>query len=888
LQNNFLRRNLTALLLLSLAACITPTRQHAAQANASGMPAAATASAPAATASAPTANGSSSAPGQKPYGEVIKEFTLVPGYLNVYRKDERYLLELKEEDFKHDFFFSIQRNQGIGERWLLGGQMMESGIGHFKRLSDRVQWLERNTRFTAAGNKPMQFAVREAFSESLRGVAPILSQPHPQSKAVLIDLNALLLTDFSGTVMQLQQTYRQPYQFDRANSVIQALRNATDETVAELRNHYAAPALAIATPGNPMQPGTPGTVPDARSLFIGISISFSDLPTPMTPRVADPRVGYFTTERYNFGLETLLNPREYFINRWRLDKKEPATALSEPVKPITYWLDRNVPERYRETVRNAILAWNPAFEKAGFKNAIRVEQQPDDANWRSGSRQHATVRWILGTDANASVGPSQADPRSGEILDADIVITEAHGRGVRRAVPFMNRMPENVSTAAEGEHCEYAEERFSQLQDYLSVAMASGDIQPDSPEAETLVKDVLFDVVMHEVGHTLGLRHNFRASTAYSLKQLEDPAFVASHGIATSVMDYLPLNQRPGQKLSDGGLTQKKIGPYDIWAIEYGYTPFAAKDERANLARIASQAESDPLLAYGEDGDAGGEWQAAGIDPAVARSDLGPDPLAWLARTLALSRELWAKLEQRPPRGIEGEDHEVRLAISRSFTRIGTAAGTAVRNIGGITMNRATSPARRDAFMPLPAAIQRATVATLSESLFQPESFRLPPALLRRLAPSPFDRTSIDPQPTPLQDVLKLQSQVLDQLFSDRLSQRVLDAEPLSSTEPYRLSEMHRALRRDIWRELDRGGEIPLQRRMLQRAYLSRLSAMVLRGSSTPADARAVARYEARALQAALRTAQTRAGSVETRAHLQESLATLDETLRATLLRQTP
>lgn len=874
------RRILATLLALSLTACITPSPKNAVSANTAGKPAATTASA--AAASTP------SVPGQKPYSEVIKDFTAVPGYLNVYRKDERYLLELKEKDFKQDFFFSVQRNQGIGERWLLGGQMLESGIGHFKRLSDRVQWLERNTRFTAAGNKPMQFAIREGFSESLRGSAPILSLPHPQSKAVLVDLNALLLTDFSGTGMQLQQTYRQPYQYDRNNSLIQTLRNAPKETVVELSNHYTAPILATPTPGSPIQPSTPDTLPDARSLFIGISIGFSALPAPMTPRVADPRVGYFTTERYNFGLETLVNPREYFINRWRLERKEPDTALSEPVKPITYWLDRNVPERYRETVRNAILAWNPAFEKAGFKNAIRVEQQPDDADWRSNSTHHATVRWILGTDANASVGPSQVDPRTGEILDADIVITEAHARGARRAVPFIDRMPTSVSTTAQEENCSYAEERFTQLQDYLTVAMASGDIRPDSPEAETLVKDVLFDVVMHEIGHTLGLRHNFRASTAYTLKQLEDPAFVASHGIATSVMDYLPLNQRPGQKLSEGGLTQKKIGPYDIWAIEYGYTPFASQDERARLAGIASKAESDPLLAYGEDSDAGGDWQVSGIDPAVARGDLGPDPLAWLERTLALSRELWKKLEQRPPRGIEGENHELRQAISRSFIRIGAAAGTAVRNIGGITMNRATSPARRDAFQPLPAATQRATMTMLSESLFRPDSFRFSPALLRRLAPAPFENTRLDPQPTPNQDVLRLQSQVLDQLFSDRLSQRVLDAESLSSAEPYRLSELHHALRRDVWSELEQGGEIPLQRRMLQRAYLNRLSGLILRGANTPADARAVARYEARALQTALRAAQNRAGSVETRAHLQESLATLDETLRAPLLRQTP
>ena len=854
------------------------------------------AAAPAANASAPAAarsSSASSASNLKPHAEVIKGFSRQPGYLSVYKKDERYLLELKESDFKQPFFFSTQRSRGIGERWLWSGMMLESGIGAFVRLSDRVQWVERNPRFVAPTNKALQFAVHDSFSDSLRGAAPILSLPHPETRAILIDLNALVLSDFSGTASQLQSTYRQPYQFDRANSLIQQIRNGKSETVIELLSHYGAAALAHPAPGQPVQPSFPGTLPDARSMFIGLSLSFSPLPEEMAARPADPRVGYFRSERYNYDRENLLDAREHLIHRWRLEKKDAAAAISEPIRPITYWLDRNIPERYRDTVRKAILSWNEAFEKAGFKDAIRVEQQSDDANWRSGSRQHATVQWLLGTDATWSIGPSQVDPRSGEILDADIVISDFRPRNARRSAGF--DFPATAPHShAPGEPCTFAETSFADLWQTIELAAARGEMDPDGPEAEALAKDVLAWVVMHEVGHTLGLTHNFRASAAYSLEQLRDPAFVSQHGLAASVMDYTPLNQQPKAFGKGHALVQTRLGPYDMWAIEYGYKALPREDERALLRNIASRAETDPYLAYGDDFDAGSfddSVLSAGIDPAVARHDLGNDPVAWFQHRLQLSRELWDALAKRPPSGRDDEAEETRSAVLRSLAQLGSAASNAARNIGGVRVSRHSSPGQRDIFAPLPATTQRATLAALSNGLFQPASFQIDPALLRRLAVSPYNRNSPEPQPAIVSTVLRLQSTVLDLLFSDRLSTRLLETElNTPARDRFSLAELYSSLRNDIWLELKTGADIPLQRRNLQRAWLSRLSAQILKpNQATPADARALARNEAIALQARLRQAQTQGGrSLEARAHLQESLATLNETLSAPLVRNTP
>ena len=423
-----------------------------------------------------------------------------------------------------------------------------------------------------------------------------------------------------------------------------------------------------------------------------------------------------------------------FVQRWRLEKKDPSAALSEPVQPIVYWIDRNVPEQYRGAVRDGILEWNKAFERIGFKDAIRVEIQPADAAWSTSDGRHPAVRWFAGVDVGFAIGPTATDGRTGEILDAAVAIPELWARGDRRLVR------EDLNTASawpafdatkralglDPRACTFATDALAEVEFGLDLLVARGEMAPDGPDAEAFVLASLKEVTMHEVGHTLGLRHNFRASTVYPLDRLSDPEFTRANGLAGSVMDYQPVNLAPhGER--QGQYHQSTLGPYDYWAIEYAYTPLEPATEAQDLARIAARGATDPLLAFSSD-----QESAAGIDPAASVFDFGDDPLAYLALRLKLSRELWARLATRQLE--PGQPYDaLRRGFDSGLRQAARAAQLATKYVGGVTYVRDFAGSGRNPLTPVPPERQRAALALLSEAVFSADSFRFPPEFLQRM-----------------------------------------------------------------------------------------------------------------------------------------------------------
>lgn len=833
----------------------------------------------------------------KPFADVIKDAKVLPGYFTLYQKDEKVWIEILPDQFDRPFFFQANRNRGIGERRGLTNPMMRGHIAELHKIGDLVQLLAKNERFVAKAGTAIARAVRENMSDSLIGSAAVASKPHPERKSVLIEANALLLADLPGAATNLETAYRLPYAFDARNSSFTSVRAAGDITVFSVNAHYSIPKIpAPPLVPNPMSPqvAPPGMLEDVRSLFLGFVYSFAKLPEqPMRPRVADDRLGHFTTRKYDFSDDLAPFPETNFVERWRLEKKDAAAAVSEPKKPIVFWLDRNIPEKYRDTVRAGILEWNKAFEKAGFKDAIRVEQQADNADFETGDARHASVRWVVNSsDGALAIGPSQVDPRTGEILDADIEVEDSWTRLPRR-VANEQLPPPTLATLREGKFCDYGDQAASELEFALDLLTARGDIEPGSPEAEAFAHATLKDIVTHEVGHTLGLQHNFRASTIYTLAQLSDKSFTAAHGIAGSAMDYNAFNLATvGER--QGEYVMSTIGPYDYWAIEYAYKPIAPEQEKDELARIAARSK-EPELAFANDIDAGFGGAGEGMDPEVNRRDLGADPLEFAVRRLKLSRELWDRLQTRTLK--PGESYDVlRRNLIAGLNQVGLATNVSAKHIGGVVYVRDHAGSGRDPFTPVPADKQRAALKLLADGLFSVDSFRMKPEFLRRLTVDQFDRfrddapsAAIAPDFSLSDRVLAIQRATLDQVLSDAVARRIVES-PLRFTSDgmaLSLAELYDSVQDSIWSELKTGSDIDPLRRNLQREHLKRLAGTMIRSSSAVhADARALQRENARRLLAQLKAAQARPGiSKEARAHLAESVNTLEETLQAPLQR---
>lgn len=868
---------LAGALLLSGCASLRPATQAGAAATA--LAAAGAASAPAPTPGAPPA-----------FATVVKDAKASEGLFTLWRKDDKLWLELKPEDLNRPYFFSPKLATGIGEAGLFGGLMASSPrIVEFRRLNNQVQLIAPNLAYTAATGTPTGRAVQAAFSPSLVTSAPVASQPHPQRKSVLVELNALFLGDLLGIASTLDRSFRQGYAFEARNSAIGKERALPDAVSFEVLGHYATARIAQAQPGATVVPSTPSTVPDARSLFVTVYYALARLPEqPMTPRASDPRIGYFQSVRSDFSDDLARSPRQRFVNRWRLEKKDPAAALSEPVKPITYWLDRSIPDKYRGAISAGILEWNKAFERIGFRDAIRVEVQPDDADFDTLDVNRASVRWMTNAAPSfGAIGPSHVDPRSGEIVDADIGIESLSSRNRRteRTQVLAIAQDPDAHAGHDATACTHADGAAEQLGYALDVLEARGELDPGSLDTEAYVLAYLKDVTMHEVGHTLGLRHNFRASRVYGEAQLSDPAFTADHALTGSVMEYAAVNlPAPGQ--AGGTPFQTTLGPYDYWAIEYGYKPLAAADEAAELARIAARS-AEPELAYGTDED-----NALGIDPEALQFDLGDDPVAFASKRFAIARDLLARQERRalPP----GSDYPVlRRSVSYALRDLGRAATVLARQIGGVRTLRDAPGSGRDPLQPLPAAQQRLALDTLSRGLLAADSIRLSPTLQRRLAPDFAERTDavfsgetqIATDYSLVGAVLELQRNVLSQLMSDAVAARLLDSQGKASSaaDALPLAELYQRLTRDVWSELRAGGDITPPRRELQREHVNRVAALLLRpGALSRADARSLLRAQSRTLLAQMEVARRRPGlSAEARAHLADSAETLSQALSA-------
>ena len=908
---------LTAIAAAALLLTACATTGTTGSSSSSAAPAAQAASAPAGAAPAapgqPGASSPMTAPrpaadptAPKPFAEVSRDAKRDDGLFPILRKDEKVWLEIPRAMLNKPFLFTINISSSIGERGFYASQMGPEIMAEWRRIGNTIQLVALNTEFRAEGGGKR--AGEEAFSPSLLAAGPVASADHPERKAFLVDAG-LLLSDIPGMSTRLEMAYRLPYNVDRGNSYFELTRADEKLTTLNAKVHYFTPRIPappLVAPPVPV-PTPPQATPDPRSMFMGFVYNFRALPEEkMSPRRADGRLGHFTETFTDLSDDLKANPRVHYINRWRLEKKDPAAALSEPVEPITYWMDKNIPPKYRAAVEAGILEWNKAFEKIGFKDAVVAKQQPDDADWDNMDASHASIRWFVGSDVGFAIGPSHVDPRTGEILDADIGMSDVFARGGRAFIsedaprglagaPVSTLAEEAQALAAlnhgwrEGRnatYCTYAHDAAAEMDFALDVLEARGDIAPDSPEADAFIQARIKDVIMHEVGHTLGLKHNFKASTQVTQAQLKDKAWTDAHGLSASVMDYNAYNI-PLQGEAPTTYNNTTLGAYDYWAIEYAYKQVPKEQEESELKRIASQ-NTQPGHAYADDTDAGGFGPFDGMDPTINRFDLGDDPMAYFRKRLKLTQELWARVQNRAPEATDDPLRQ-RRQLANGFTQLARASDLVGKYVGGMYTHRDVPGASVAAMRPVDPAKQREALRFLAQGIFSADSFRFKPEFLTSITTDyvEFNRAGFVNIPAA---VARVQLGSLDRLLQAQTAIRLMELPayvPVSQRKGLiSIGEVYGTLQSSIWSELKTGGDIDPLRRNLQREYLRRIQANLTKSGAASgqfADAYAVLRLHAVQLQSELRAAQGK-GSLETRAHLAESLDFLSTVLKATMV----
>ncbi|MEO7992856.1 MAG: zinc-dependent metalloprotease [bacterium] len=900
-----------------------------------------------------------------PFEEVIKDFKRTDGVLTFYQhpKTGQVLLAITPDQLNTIFMMSTTLNAGSGGGAFIAPMLWPDLPFYFKETYKVLQIIQPNPWVRADDGTPISRAVKTGTSESVILSLPLISEPAlapdeddaddddsadvaddtsvsddssdegddegdeeeaelpPMPEGtMLIDASPLLL----GDVLNLSQM---GIGADPSGSFITAINSFPENTNVEA-------TMNIAGGGGLGLFGASGITPDARSTIVKMIYCFSQLPVDngYTPRPSDERIGYFLTMYQDYTRDDLDTRYMRNINRWNLVKKDPSAAVSDPVEPIVFWVENTVPLEYRDAVKAGIEYWNGCFEQAGFSNAIIARQMPDDADWDPADIRYNCVRWFVAPGAGFAIGPSRANPFTGQLFDADIgfsadmmdfaakeysglidpisMVQRERGKGLALGMklpPLVTELrqaatqPEvyaasqnalaqewrdrTINTALGFRGCDMAAEA---AEDAAAGFMAAEILRPGGITEKAYLDQFVTSIVAHEIGHTLGLRHNYKGSAYHSFAEL-GTAQAANEGLTGSIMDYTATNLA-SRTNPQGEYQQTHPGPYDKAAIEYGYTVYSdSAAEKHGLDAIASH-WGDPGHLYATDEDAFGYDVA--MDPTANPWDLASDNMTFYQDQIQVSKELWGSLDLEY--GNSGTRYQkFRQGFGWGVRGYNLASMNVPRWIGGIvhSRNRVGDPNGTLPYEPVAYAEQRAALDFLIRNYWSPGCITFAPELIQKLAVErepDFTGASFYAihRDLPIHDlVLGMQVTPLLWIYDPLVDGRIVDAPRLQAagTPAMTLAELYGAARGAIWEEAWTGHNVDSYRRNLQRVQLDLVTSIVLYGGGFyPADAITMARHDLGMLKGGLTTAlKNQQLDGITRAHFEESLDTINRTLNA-------
>ncbi len=768
---------------------------------------------------------------EKTIEELTKKSEKIEGLFTIYRDtiDGTTKMLINKEQIGKEYIYFSQVSDGVLEAGFFRGAYLDNKVFKIKKHYNKIEFTTQNASYYFDKNSALSNASEANISEGIMASLKIEAKDEKRG-LYLIKSDDLFLKETFEQIKAPNVPGQSPFAFklgtlSKEKTKIKTIKNYPKNTT--INSHYVYSKSATLNGGS-------NAVTDGRNVTIKVEHSLIAMPeNEYQSRFDDPRIGYFLTEVTDM-TSTSATPYRDLVQRWNLIKKNPEQAISEPVKPIEWWIENTTPIEFRETIKEAVLEWNKAFEKAGFKNAISVKIQPDDATWDAGDIRYNVLRWTSSPRPPfGGYGPSFVNPRTGEIMGADIMLEYVYhtNRVMFDRLFNLTAYDQEESTDFAMAHtdkslyCSYGHIMQENLLFGQAVLAATG---ANDNEMKGMRMEAMKELIMHEVGHTLGLNHNMKASQLFSPEQLNDPNFIKGKCLTGSVMDYTAINVA-NDKSNQGHYFSTSVGPYDKWAIQYGYTPVKSESE---LEKIANQSHK-PELIFGNDAD---DMRAPGkaIDPRVMIGDMSNNQITYSINRMELINDMMSKIKSKFSK--TGQSYqELRQAYYILRGQYASAGNVISRFIGGVYVDRsmAGQDLNNKPFTPVSYEDQKRAMNALNTYVFAPNAYKVPNDLYNYIAMQRrgynFFRGPEDPKIHAL--VLGNQKRILDHILHPNTLQRITDSELYGNK--YKLSEFMTDLNAAIFKK-DITGSINTFRQNLQIEYTKKLITIASSTRSNP------------------------------------------------------
>jgi hypothetical protein len=728
------------------------------------------------------------------------------------------MMLVNKDQLNKEYIYFSYTVDGVVAAGHFRGSFRDNKVFTIRRHFDKIEFTVLNTGYYFDPSNPVSKAAKANISEAILSSQKIVAEDTKKGE-ILIDASALFLSE---NLQQIKPSFRpgsmgfQLGSLSKDKTKFVSLRNYEKNTDLIVEYVYDNP--------NPVFGGGK-EITDERAVSIVVQHTLIEAPkNDFKPRYDDPRIGYFS-EQVEDMTSTEAVAYKDLIHRWHLVKKDTNAAISEPVEPIVWWIENTTPQEFRATIKEAGEKWNIAFEKAGFKNAVVVKEQPDTADWDAGDIRYNVLRWTSSPQPPfGGYGPSFVDPRTGQILGADIML---------EYIFVTNRMRQEQIFDANSSN-EFAPKtsfkNFCDAHDHLHQSTLFGnqvlEVQGLSQiDKREYMKQSLYYLVLHEMGHTMGLNHNMKASQMLKPNQIHNKAITREIGLIASVMDY-PAANVAKDKSKQGDYFTTRPGPYDLWAIEFGYASSLSdpKLESERELKLLSKA-NDTLLIFGNDAD-DMRGSYSGIDPRINVNDLSGDAISYGIERIQLSLDLMSKIKDKYSKPNQSYQ-ELKQAYAILQNEYFQQTNVIVKYIGGVYVNRAFvgQPGEGKAYTPVPLADQKRAMNALSQYAFSANAYgvqnNLYPYLQSQRRGFSFFSNTEDPKIN--ERVLNYQSSLLMHLTNATVLRRLTNSRMYGNT--YTVMAMFNDLTTAIFK--GDNGAVPSFRYNLQDAYADRLITIV-------------------------------------------------------------